>query len=393
MRGFLWMFEIMKKINIGISIFAVKDAQLWSNGLNMNLAFLVLLLQASPIVGKVYLLNGGDHDAIPEGLSFDGIDEPLVKPQDVTFDVDVVIEMGAQLPTEWLKRVSALGVKLVSFLVGHTYAGNAEGPIFDKNSGQMFTDAPWDEIWTLPQYMKSCAPMLRTLTRAPVIAMPHIWSPMFLQKQIDEFSVEGHHFGFKPHTIGEPRRAWRAAMFEPNISVVKTSFLPMLVCEQAYRLNSQSIALMMVLNSFHMKEHPTFNRFALCLQLTKDSKASYEPRLSFADCMMRHNMDVVVSHQWENAQNYVYYDALYGDYPLIHNSDFLQRADVGFYYPEFEAKVGGEQLIDAWQQDADFWADYRRRNQTYLSTLDPLSEENIHIFTQQIERLTAGVAA
>ena len=50
----------MNKINIGISFFAVKDAQLWSNGLNMNIGFLVHLFKASPMVGKVYLLNGGD---------------------------------------------------------------------------------------------------------------------------------------------------------------------------------------------------------------------------------------------------------------------------------------------------------------------------------------------
>ena len=382
----------MKKINVGISIFAVKDAQLWSNGLNMNLAFLVLLLQASPAVGKVYLLNGGDHDAIPEGLAFDGIDAPLVNPADVTFELDVVIEMGAQLSTEWLKRVSALGVKLVSFLVGHTYAGNVEGPIFDRNSGQMFNDIPWDEIWTLPQYMKSCAPMLRTITRAPVVPMPHIWSPMFLQKQIDEYSAKGAHFGFKQHTDGEPRRAWRAAMFEPNISVVKNCFLPMLICDHAYRLNSQAINYMMVLNSFGMKEHLTFNRLALCLQLTKDGKASYEPRLSFADCMMNYQMDVVVSHQWENEQNYLYYDALYGDYPLIHNSPVLQRADVGFYYPEFEAKIGGAQLLNAWQQDAGFWQDYQQRNRAFLRTLEPLNDVNMQIFTDQLVNLVGGAA-
>lgn len=382
----------MKKINVGISIFAVKDAQLWSNGLNMNLAFLVLLLQASPAVGKVYLLNGGDHDAIPEGLAFDGIDAPLVNPADVTFELDVVIEMGAQLSTEWLKRVSALGVKLVSFLVGHTYAGNVEGPIFDRNSGQMFNDIPWDEIWTLPQYMKSCAPMLRTITRAPVVPMPHIWSPMFLQKQIDEYSAKGAHFGFKQHADGEPRRAWRAAMFEPNISVVKNCFLPMLICDHAYRLNSQAINYMMVLNSFGMKEHLTFNRLALCLQLTKDGKASYEPRLSFADCMMNYQMDVVVSHQWENEQNYLYYDALYGDYPLIHNSPVLERADVGFYYPEFEAKIGGAQLLNAWQQDAGFWQDYQQRNRAFLRTLEPLNGVNMQIFTDQLVNLVGGAA-
>src|SRR5450830_1284347 len=104
----------MKKINVGISVFAVNGAQIWSNGINQNLAFLVMLLQHSPQVGKVFLLNGGNLDQMPTEMGLDLLDVPLVKPQDVTFEIDVVIEMGAQLPLEWLRHVRALGAKIVT---------------------------------------------------------------------------------------------------------------------------------------------------------------------------------------------------------------------------------------------------------------------------------------
>ena len=381
-----------KKLNIGISIFAVKDVSIWGNGLNMNLAFLVQLFRQSPDVGQVYLLNGGDQDILATGLEFDDIDAQLVRPQDVTHNLDVVIEMGAQLPVEWLQRVHALGLKLVSFLVGHAYCGNAEATIFDRPSGQMFNDIPWDEVWTLPQYMKSCAPMLRTITRAPVLAMPHIWSPMFLDKRIKTFADQGKAFGFKPHEDLNTPRAWRAAIFEPNISVAKNCVIAMLACEAAYRLNKQSLALMMVMNSYHMKEHQTFNRFALNLDLTRENKASYEPRMGFVDGMIDHHIDVVVSHQWENAQNYLYYDALYGGFPLVHNSPFLHKDNLGFYYPEFDARIGGEQLVNAWQQDAAFWNDYRSRSNAFLKTLLPTDKNNVKAFMHRVKHLTGASA-
>jgi hypothetical protein len=36
---------------------------------------------------------------------------------------------------------------------------------------------------------------------------------------------------------------------------------------------------------------------------------------------------------------------LYGDYPLIHNSPWL--GDVGYYYPDFDAHAGADQLLRA----------------------------------------------
>jgi hypothetical protein len=36
---------------------------------------------------------------------------------------------------------------------------------------------------------------------------------------------------------GRHMRQLRVAIFEPNISVVKTSSIPMLVCDEAYRSN------------------------------------------------------------------------------------------------------------------------------------------------------------
>lgn len=382
----------MKKINIGISIFAVQGANIWGNGLNMNLAFLVQLFRASPGIGKIYLLNGGDLDRLPEGLEFGGLNVALVKPQDVTHELDVVIEMGAQLPLEWLRRMSALGCKLVSFLVGHAYCGTAEGGIFDRHSGQMFNGPPWDEVWMLPQYMKTCAPMLRTITRAPVYALPHIWSPMFLQAKIDESAAQGHVFGFKPHENRDAPRPWRTSIFEPNLSVAKNCTIAMLACDAAYREDQESIGLMVVMNTFGMKEHPTFNRFAMCLDLTKDSKATYEPRLGFVDTMVKFQVDAVVSHQWENAQNYVYYDALSGGYPLIHNSPYMRDAKMGFYYPDFEASIGGKALLEAWHKDADFWSDYRANAAAYLETLHPTRPTQIEAFMHRINHLVGGAA-
>lgn len=368
------------KINVGISIGVAEGNSIWDSGLNQNLAFLVVLLRRIDQVGQIFLINGGSLDRLPPSMGFEGLGAKLVNPADITHEVDLVIEMGASLPLEWLRHVRALGTKIVTLFVGHTYAGQAENPMFQRSGGTTFIGTPWHEIWTLPQHMKTSGPMLRTVGRVPVHEMPHIWSPLFLQRQIDMVEKLGQPFGFRPR----PATSWRVAIFEPNISVVKNCFIPMLACDQAYRVNRESVAHMMVMNTVFMKEHLTFNRFASHLDLTREGKASYEPRLAFAECMVGQKIDAVVAHQWECGLNYAYYDALYGGYPLIHNSEFLQTAGMGFFYPGFEAIKGGQALLDAWAKDGSFWVDYKARASAYLKKLSPDDPEKIRAYQDRI---------
>ncbi|EJO58118.1 DUF2827 domain-containing protein [Burkholderia multivorans] len=361
---------------VGISLFARDGQAIWENGIHQNIAFLAMMLKRSDRVGPVYFLNGGDAKALPAGLDLDGLDVPLVNPADVTHDIDVVIEMGAQLPVEWLRHVKALGAKLVACYVGHTYSGLAETPIFDKPSSHIFNGTQFDEVWVLEKSQKIDVPLLRTLTRAPVHTIPHLWSPYFLDRRIAALAAEGATFGYRPG-----RRPWRLATLEPNISVVKTCHYPMLVCDELYRARPDAVQHLFVVNSMHMKEHPTFVHFANSLDLVRQHNATFEPRLDLPGFMARH-ADAVVSHHWENAQNYLYYDVLYGGYPLLHNSPLL--GDAGYYYPDFDSATGGRVLLDAWLHHDERLDDYRAKADRLLRAVSIDNPANLDAFVTRL---------
>ena len=69
-----------------------------------------------------------------------------------------------------------------------------------------------------------------------------------------------------------------------------------------------------------------------------------EPRFVSPQFLANH-CDAVVTHHWENGLNYLYYEVLYGGYPLIHNSEFLK--DYGYYYDDFDAESGADALLSA----------------------------------------------
>ncbi len=376
----------MKKINVGISLFTRAGADVWSNGINQNIGLLALLLTKSEAIGKVFFLNGGEVDTLPPGLGFDGLDVPLVWPRDVTDELDVVIEMGAILPAEWMRHAHACGVRFCCFGVGHNYNAVAEALVAGREGGIHITDpALREETWGLPQHAKTASPMMETLTRKPVVDMPHLWSPFFLDAAIQEQKTKGHTFGFRPRKVGrEQRKGWRPAIFEPNIAPGKNCFIPMLACEHAYRTEQACIEHMMVMSTHGMKDHQTFLRFSLNLDLTQQRKASFEPRLPFVRIMGEYRMNCVVTHHIEWGQNYLYYDALYGGYPLFHNSEYLRDADVGIYYEGFSAKQGGDAMVEAWGRPAEYWEEYKRKAKDYLWTLHPENPENISIFTERL---------
>lgn len=379
------------KLTVGVSILPKSSSGIWNNGINQNIAFLLELLSKSPAIGKVYLINAGAEDSLPKDLQFEGLDISLAKTDELTHEIDLVIEMGTLLDTRWLRHIRALGTKIVTFQVGHTFANNGESMVFNRNIGLTFEDPHLrDEIWILPKSSKTDAPMLRTLTRRPVVEMPHLWSPRFLDQRTKELRDEGLEFGFRPEVSAAREGGWRVGIFEPNISVVKTCFLPMLVCEEAYRKDKSSVGTMMVFNSFQMKEHATFKHFALNLSLVKEQRAWFEGRHVFADAMVRQNLDAVVSHHWDNGQNYLYYDALHGGYPLIHNSEFLRDADLGFFYPDFRAGTGASRYLEARGKEPGYWEDYRKKSAEYLGGLSPQNEANIKAFTDRILTLTAS---
>ncbi len=365
-----------KRLTVGISLFARDGQAIWENGIHQNIAFLAMMLLKSDRIARVLFLNGGDARQIATGLDFGGLDVPLVNPREVTHELDVVIEMGAQLPMDWLRYMKALGKKMVMCFVGNVYSGLGETPIFNQPSGHIFNGGPYDEVWMLPKDEKTARPLLSTLMRVPVHALPHIWSPHFVDRRAATLADAGIRFGYKPG-----RTSWRLAILEPNISVVKSCHYPMLVADEFYRAQRDGVQHLFVVNAMHMKEHRTFVHFANSLDLVRHHKATFEPRVEVPAFLGEH-VDAVISHQWENPQNYLYYDALHGGYPLIHNSPMLGGA--GYYYPEFDSATGGRVLHQAWREhDANLDA-YRARSAALLQRVSIDNPANLDAYVERL---------
>ncbi|MFH0128564.1 DUF2827 domain-containing protein [Variovorax sp. VaC1] len=371
----------MKQLKVGVSILVRKGEQsLWENGIYQNCLFFVMLLLRSPLVSQAFLVTGGG-DGSPEDANFLADSPvPLIDMTQAAQELDVMVEMSAQLGRDWMVAFRERGGKIVSMRVGNDYVIDIERMVFDKPHGLLLTGAPYDEIWTIPEYEATCVPYFASGFRAPVRMVPHLWSPLVLDRAAAGLP-EGHRFDYQPG-----RRRWRVAMFEPNICMVKTSHIPLLCCEVAHRANPDLLEHVYAYNTFHMKDHPVFNGFANSLDIVRHGLSTFEGRFPTWQ-VMAFNVDAVVSHHWENGQNYLYYEALYGGYPLIHNSHLI--GDCGYRYHDFDCEEGGRALQQAFATHDENLASYREHARRFIATLDPESDENVRIYTAAFENLCA----
>lgn len=371
-------------MRIGISVVTHAGQNIWQNGLGQNVIFLAELFQRLPFVQSVLLIDVGDQGVMPVQVDLATRNLRLLTRREATDEVDVIVEMGGALDIEWLDLMRARGKKVAFYCCGQPYVGLAEPAVFSKPAYAHRPDR-CDEVWYLPKDA-ALAPMMRMLHRCDTHEAPFIWHPQFVQQRMREVESLGMRYGYEARgtTEGGLRRGLRVAIFEPNISVVKTSVIPMLVCDEAYRADPGTVDAMHVLNTLHLKDHPTMLYLANSLDLVRGHKATFHGRHDIVGFMVQH-ADAIVSHQWQNEQNYSYLDALYGDYPLIHNSPWLKEA--GYYYSGFDAGQGAAQLQRAAARHAQGLDDYRARSQRVFAEVDPFSQNNLDAYAARLLHL------
>ncbi|EEF23488.1 conserved hypothetical protein [Ricinus communis] len=294
--------------------------------------------------------------------------------------------MAGGLDVEWIDHMRARGRKVVFHACGQPYVSLIEPPVFDR-PGYSARAKRCDAIWILAKD-QVFAPMLRTLHRCPVITVPYIWSEQFLVKRQTQIRSYGIDFGFQDIAKDdEIPRGLRVAIFEPNISVVKVCTVPMLICDAAFRQEAAAVREMHVLNSIHMRDHQTFSFLLASLQLKDQNRIRLEGRHDFVGYMGQF-ADAVVAHQWQNNQNYNYLDALWGNYPLIHNSEWLK--DVGYYYHGSDIADGARQLIFAARTHDANQKEYRAKAQELFVQLSPVYRPNRDRYAVELLRLFNG---
>ena len=354
---------------IGIT-FSPPDTALgmFSNGIRQNVLFfnellnnigydvdLIIPEKSITIINSLYGFDSGKY-------KYSKLSDILSK------KYDLIVQFGLELSEEVLIKLKNKGTKLVSYHCGNDYIYDMENALHGDTLRQpqysKLKHSIFNQIWSIPQMTNTNQYYWQTLYKTECVEVPFIWSPLAIENY-EEDCVKNNLGDLKYKT----KEKNNIAIFEPNVNVFKWALPALLVCENSYNLenNIDHIYITNIQNNkkFNIK---FFNDLIKSLDLYKQKKISVESRYNSLIFMSKY-ANIAVSHQWENPLNYLYLDLAWMGWPIIHNAYLCK--DVGYFYEEFNYKMGGEILNDVIRNHDSNHKEYLEKNRKIINRYLP----------------------
>lgn len=353
--------------------------EIFANGIKQNSIFLCELLQNCDFDVSLIVSPGKWHlnDVSKFSKQILKVDE-----YENIDNYDLIFQINFQIPRDKIIELRKRGKKIILYCCGNEYIVVTEKTLFGGISRfemQYSREQLFDEIWTIPQHTNTNYHFWKILFRTEVKEVPPIWSPQILELSEKEFFDNT-----QANYLYKKRETFNIAIFEPNINVVKWFLPPLLVCESAYREGTK-IDHVYLTNLANKKEPFNLdlaNKIVKNLDLFVDKKLSIEGRYNTLQFMSKY-VDFVVSHQWENALNYLYLDLAWFGWPVIHNAHLCK--DIGYYYDGFNYEEGGE-VLKAAIQNHNF-EEYLEKNRKNLERFLPSDQKLKEKYKELVNKL------
>ena len=383
-------------MNIGITIHLQEENEsLWINGIKLNAAY---LLKALKEIGyNAYLVNSSDIKAPYETkVNWNTTEIPIFDYSEVYKDTDIMIWLGATYSDDDILDFKSNGPnkKVVKYVCGNNYMLDMEHCIFGEGTGGTGYNQLIDELWYVPQQEELNKEYYRVLHNLPankVRPVPFIWDPMFL----DQFSMAYNNSEVIEKQLpvpiyrpGKPNSEKRITSFEPNINVGKWHMINLLIAED-YLQKGGDFEKLTILCGDQLLTKPYYQSVLRNTKLwTADPvKLNYQPRLQVTHALAVFT-DIIIAHQWAIPLNYSYLDALYLQFPLVHNAPMIK--DAGYYYSGNNIGMGANQLKLAIEQHDNNIEEYTERSEKVLTRYTIFNEGLLETYKQLIET-TMGI--
>ena len=397
-------------MKIGITVGITKEQEsMWINGIKMNAIFLANALKEAG--HDVILLDTSNKikGSYKDKVVWDFDKFPIFRYLEKAKNLDVLILLGTTLLPQDISNYRILNpkAKIIKYMCGNNYVIDMERSLFKGESEAITTyQNNIDELWYVPQQGFQNHEYYRVLHKLPkdkVFPVPFIWDPMFIDdscefygKVADMASEIENNSEIADKLIAPvywPKKPKdkKLVIMEPNMNIVKFSMIPLLIAEEAFR-NGAEFGELNIISGDRISKNHYYSSIVENLDVFKAAKDS-KIKMNWVGRYPVHRIlaqfgDVIISHQWQNPLNYAYLDALYLQFPLIHNAQMIQ--DAGYYYNDFDISEGTHVLEACLKEHDSHIDEYNAASEEVLTRYTVFNEGLVSTYNKLLENLVAG---
>ena len=370
-------------INVGITINF--DKSFFSNGLQQNVIFLNNLINQIDNFRCLYLWEGSNIDNIDEKI----VDHKLCFPyknilKDDSIHFDLIIMMGFTFSDDVVLEIKKKRkkTKFVLLQCGNQYVENMNFALFENNNkySPIGRIDNLDQIWLLPHYVKNIAYMKTYFKNQNVVSVPYLWDSLFLDSLLNSSIYKNNKFKF--YELNDKN----ISIMEPNLQSSKNCIIPLYIADSFEQQYPNLIKSCNVFCGAKLVKNEYFIKMILQMDIYNKRKnfLKLKDRINFLDVITNFG-SIIVSHQQDNALNYLYLEALYLNLPILHNSDFIKEC--GYYYPENDidlAKIQMEKILKYHKKNI---SNYSLRSKKIIQKYSSKNLKNINIYKKILTSL------
>lgn len=381
--------ELKKTKYVGIVIHS--NAGLYANGIIQNAFFIYMCLEKAGM--KCRFLCGDEN---PTPFEFRSLPLQTISTNELEFDASefhTIVTVTRGVSQEEYDMFKKHKINVVSFQCGNNFMHHLEDFVRGRANPHVTTyigrGSPCDELWLIPSYEHSLE-YVSLIRGKPTYIIPHLWSNIIIaETAANRFKMPESDLIY--NYANHPGKKINILILEPNMAIFKTCWVPLLAGEKLFIENEG------LLDNVYAFNFPTFDSsYSMTDNLLSDKKIRKFKRLAIPEILAHFNKEdsfpVIVSHQILNSLNYLYYEALYYGWPLVHNSPDLDGC--GYYYPENNIGACAEAIKKAYRFHNRTAKEYLDKGRAYLKRVDPLDPDMIRTWDGMIsEGVSRSLAA
>tara|TARA_B000000532_G_C18859705_1_gene403519 strand:+ start:607 stop:1725 length:1119 start_codon:yes stop_codon:yes gene_type:complete len=332
----------------------------FSNGLQQNIIFLQKLLEDLDNIQTDLLFTGNPN-------KYQWINKSSCKPLEEILksdakNYDLIILMGITMNENKINELRRKNpnLKIIFMHCGNQVAHDIENSIYRNNLNRLITPMRGlDAIWTLPHHELNKQYIKNYFKCEKVLEVPYLWENFFIEDQINTQKIN------REDLIINFKKNKNIVILEPNLTYQKNCLIPIFIVEEFERNNPGEINKCNVMGVKNLDNTDYLLSLIISMDIYKKRKnfIKFQDRVPFVNAVSNYG-SIVISHQIQNDLNNLYFDTLYLDLPLIHNSERI--SEFGYYYENHnisDAALLLEECLKGHYNNLDY---YKSNNQKFF---------------------------